>query len=69
MRSDSPRPRLMLPGALARTLAGPEATPPVTLCQPATAEAAICPNCGTELHLWASFHRCRNCGFKESCCF
>lgn len=69
MCSDSPRPRLTLPGALAELPARPQPAPPVFLRRPATAEAAICPGCGAELHRWASFHRCRNCGFKESCCF
>lgn len=31
--------------------------------------AATCPGCGAELRLWANYHRCRNCGYKESCCF
>jgi hypothetical protein len=35
-------------------------------------EAAVqaeCPRCAGAMHLWAGFHRCPNCGFKESCCF
>jgi hypothetical protein len=28
-----------------------------------------CPSCGSPMHLWANYHRCRNCGYKESCCF
>ena len=32
-------------------------------------EQRECPTCGLEMRLWAGFYRCRNCGFKESCCF
>ncbi|MBX0329610.1 hypothetical protein K2Z83_18225 [Oscillochloris sp. ZM17-4] len=28
-----------------------------------------CPSCGSPMRLWANYHRCRNCGYKESCCF
>jgi hypothetical protein len=37
-------------------------------CAPA-AEAVPCPACGETMRLWANYHRCRNCGYKESCCF
>lgn len=30
---------------------------------------AVCPQCACLMRLWAGFYRCRNCGFKESCCF
>lgn len=33
------------------------------------AGAATCPSCGSAMRLWANYHRCRNCGYKESCCF
>jgi predicted RNA-binding Zn-ribbon protein involved in translation (DUF1610 family) len=43
---------------------------PATSCATRPAEqAAICPACGEAMRLWANYHRCRNCGFKESCCF
>ncbi len=32
-------------------------------------ESEPCPACGAALRLWANYHRCRNCGYKESCCF
>ena len=32
-------------------------------------EAAECPRCAVAMRLWASFYRCPNCGYKESCCF
>jgi|HigsolmetaAR202D_1030399.scaffolds.fasta_scaffold00044_62 predicted RNA-binding Zn-ribbon protein involved in translation (DUF1610 family) len=38
-------------------------------CQIELPEERECPNCGLEMRLWAGFYRCRNCGFKESCCF
>ena len=31
--------------------------------------ASACPSCGSQMRLWANYHRCRNCGYKESCCF
>jgi hypothetical protein len=31
--------------------------------------ATTCPACGSTMRLWANYHRCRNCGYKESCCF
>ncbi len=34
-----------------------------------TDQAAVCPACGDSMRLWANYHRCRNCGYKESCCF
>lgn len=42
---------------------------PVVCATPAHPEAAVCPSCGCTMHLWAGFYRCRNCGYKESCCF
>jgi hypothetical protein len=38
-------------------------------CAAAPDEAAECPLCAGTMRLWASFYRCPNCGFKESCCF
>lgn len=31
--------------------------------------AAECPACASPMRLWAAYYRCRNCGYKESCCF
>jgi|GEM_PF-2415292 len=28
-----------------------------------------CPACNSPMRLWAAYYRCRNCGYKESCCF
>ncbi len=47
----------------------PTAAPNQPVCAPATPAAAECPSCGLAMHLWAGFYRCRNCGYKESCCF
>jgi hypothetical protein len=38
-------------------------------CVAAPDEAAECPQCAETMRLWASFYRCPNCGYKESCCF
>jgi hypothetical protein len=38
-------------------------------CAAAPDEAAECPQCAERMRLWASFYRCPNCGYKESCCF
>jgi hypothetical protein len=38
-------------------------------CAAAPEEAAECPLCAETMRLWASFYRCPNCGYKESCCF
>ncbi|GEM_PF-6603416 len=65
MSSESPLPRLTLHRATDEVPTRPEDA----LCRPAGNEVTICPACGAELHLWANYHRCRNCGYKESCCF
>lgn len=39
------------------------------VCRADVPEERECPTCGLEMRLWAGFYRCRNCGFKESCCF
>ena len=39
------------------------------VCAVAPDEAAECPLCAETMRLWASFYRCPNCGYKESCCF
>jgi hypothetical protein len=44
-----------------RARAGPE------LCR--TDAPAECPACASPMRLWAAYYRCRNCGYKESCCF
>jgi hypothetical protein len=38
-------------------------------CAAAPDEEAECPQCAGTMRLWASFYRCPNCGYKESCCF
>jgi hypothetical protein len=38
-------------------------------CAAVPDEAAECPQCAERMRLWASFYRCPNCGYKESCCF
>jgi hypothetical protein len=38
-------------------------------CAAAPDEAAECPQCAERMRLWASFYRCPNCGYEESCCF
>jgi hypothetical protein len=38
-------------------------------CKAERPEQSTCPACGVAMRLWAGFYRCRNCGFKESCCF
>lgn len=49
---------------------GAAAPPRQAACAPpARDEGAACPACGAELRLWAGYQRCRNCGYKESCCF
>ncbi|HMQ29774.1 MAG TPA: hypothetical protein PKD53_03560 [Chloroflexaceae bacterium] len=55
------------PGAPRRPAAGQAPAPGACRRQPP--DEASCPACGDELHLWANYHRCRNCGYKESCCF
>jgi hypothetical protein len=50
----------------------PAATPaarPAPSCGGAPDEETICPACGATMRLWANYHRCRTCGYKESCCF
>jgi hypothetical protein len=37
--------------------------------RPPEREETACPACGSAMHLWANYYRCRTCGFKESCCF
>lgn len=31
--------------------------------------AGICPGCGSKMCLVNGFHRCAECGYKESCCY
>jgi len=31
--------------------------------------ASICPVCGNAMFLLNGFHRCPECGYKESCCY
>lgn len=38
-------------------------------CGDTPSETTECPACGVTMRLWAGYYRCRNCGFKESCCF
>lgn len=38
-------------------------------CAAPSDEPTICPACGDTMRLWANYHRCRTCGYKESCCF
>jgi hypothetical protein len=47
----------------------PAAPPTASCASRANDQAAVCPACGDEMRLWANYHRCRNCGYKESCCF
>jgi len=30
---------------------------------------SVCPICGNAMVLVNGFHRCRSCGYKESCCY
>lgn len=30
---------------------------------------SVCPICGNTMLLANGFHRCRACGYKESCCY
>jgi hypothetical protein len=60
------------PAAAPTSREAPPAAPPARCATgaPRTAdEGAHCPACGETMRLWANYHRCRNCGYKESCCF
>jgi hypothetical protein len=56
-------------------LPNPDNPPPTPVgherpaCAAAADEMAECPQCAERMRLWASFYRCPNCGYKESCCF
>lgn len=66
------RAALLAPEAPRPTRPSPPAADdrPATTCRPPfDGEDPACPACGDQLRLWANYHRCRNCGYKESCCF
>jgi hypothetical protein len=64
-------------GAAATTAAPPPVTEAASARRAAAPGACaadqdaetLCPACGDTLRLWANYHRCRTCGYKESCCF
>lgn len=69
MSNPSPgRPATAANGVAQEGPATSAAAPPAP-CRPQAEERTVCPGCGEIMRLWANYHRCRNCGYKESCCF